>query len=191
MEAANTPEAGTLAELQMLQRTSAHIHNDGQWTGSMCQAAASTGNVPVMEFLWGKVPHPFWDQACSAAYAASQMAALRWLLQQEPRCPFELGLPSSEWRTLSSSICGNQDWKVLEVHRRLPSPGLLEAIPKDAYACREAAAAGNVELMAWLRANDAPWDARACNLAAANGHTMMLQFLRSQTPPCEWCPRTC
>ena len=179
--------ASALVEVQMLHRTSAHIHNDGQWTSSVCEAAARTGNLPLMQWLWGKVPHSFWDEAC---ILATKTEALQWLVQQEPCCLFEQWLPASQWQNPIGSTSGSRGWELLALHRRLPSPGLLAAIPKEAYACRQAAATGNVELMAWLRANGTPWDARACNLAVANGHTPMLKFLRSQTPPCDWSSHT-
>ena len=112
---------------------------------------------------------------------------------QGSSCPFEPNLPESAWGQVGSSCdskFATQGWTALGLHCRLPSLGMLAQIPMDPFACREAAATDNMELMVHLRKHRYPWDTRACNLAAANGHMEMLRWLRSQNPPCPWSAHT-
>ena len=181
----------SLEELELL--TSACHPGDEPWDKSVCEAAAREGHMAVVAWLWHRVPAAFWDEACALAFHADQPQITRWLLHKDLPCPFEPNLPDSAWGQVGSSCDSKsttQGWTALGLHCRLPSLGMLAQIPMDPYACREAAASNNMELMVHLRKNRYPWDTRTCNLAAANGHMEMLRWLRSQTQPCPWSAHT-
>ena len=182
---ANAAKQQSTEELQLLFSTA--MPNDAHWDESICKAAAVGGHLEVCAWLWGRVPAAFWDKACAHALAADRPHVIRWLLHKDPPCPFQPILPPSPWAPAGSSGTKNDlGWTVLGCYSRLPSPELLAQIPMDPYACRQAAANNNMELMVYLREKGCPWDARSCSLAAGNGHTQMLRWLRSQNPPCPW-----
>ena len=181
---ANAARQQSTEELQLLFSTA--MPNDAHWDESICKAAAVGGHLEVCAWLWSRVPAAFWDEACAHALAANRPHVIRWLLHKDPPCPFQPILPPSPWAPP----------RLLRYRGpRLDSPGLLfpPAKPKiagtdpmDPYACRQAAANNNMELMVYLREKGCPWDARSCSLAAGNGHAQMLRWLRSQNPPCPW-----
>ena len=188
---ANAATQQSTEELQLLVSTA--MPNDAHWDDSICIAAAVDGHLDVCAWLWGRVPAAFWDEACAHALAADRPHVIRWLLHKDPPCPFEPTLSPFPWAPVGAAgnmTTNDLGWRVLGYYSRMPSQGLLEQIPMDPYACRQAAANNNMELMVYLREKGCPWDARSCNLAAGNGHTEMLRWLRSQTPPCPWAAHT-
>ncbi len=186
----------SLDELELLDST--RMLGDQPWDKDLCNAAAQTGRMPTVDWLWERVPAEFWADACCQALNAERFEVIRWLLQQVPPCPFEPQLFPDNWGPPGSRVQhpgiradAGAGWAILHIHSQLPSQGLLDQIPMEPYACRQAAASNNFELMYYLREKQCPWDARACNLAAAKGHMEMLQWMRRQDPPCPWGPHTC
>ena len=180
-----------LEELQLLAGT--RMPCDQPWDKRVCEAAALQGHMATIQWLWDRVPSSFWDEACMHALNGHHAHVIRWLLHQTPPPPFVPRRPLGGWLLRGSAgpyPCDPTDncigWTVLGYHSQLPSQGLLEQIPVDPYACRQAAAINHMELMVYLRKKGYPWDARSCNLAAANGHLRMLRWLRGQTLPCPW-----
>lgn len=55
-------------------------------------------------------------------------------------------------------------------------------------ACSSAAAAGQLEVLQWLRRQEppAPWDSETCLAAAEAGHIEIVKWLRQQEPPVPW-----
>ena len=54
--------------------------------------------------------------------------------------------------------------------------------------CFDAAKAGDLVTLQWLRAQDppCPWNRWVCMAAVDHGHLKTLQWLRAQDPPCPW-----
>jgi len=46
------------------------------------------------------------------------------------------------------------------------------------------ASGGDLEVLQWLRANDAPWNKWTCDWAAKGGHLEVLQWARANG--CKW-----
>ena len=182
--------AEALEELKLLRDTC--TPRDQPWDRTVCEAAAYEGQLQTVEWLWGKVPAAFWDRACSKAFEGSQPEVIRWLLRQNPPCPFVPYLAPHHWdHSKSLPLLYHVDftsrgWTILGYHSQLPSRGLLEQIPMVPHACCQAAASNNLELMMYLRRKGCPWDVHSCRAAAANRHWAMLTWLRSQSPSCPW-----
>jgi len=51
-------------------------------------------------------------------------------------------------------------------------------------ACFKAAAAGNLEVLEWLREHGCPWDVHTCSIAAYKGRLAALRWLREHG--CPW-----
>ena len=57
--------------------------------------------------------------------------------------------------------------------------------------CREAAACGDTELLAWLRSEGCPWSEATSAAASNSGHIGTFLWMITQHPPCPWslpCP---
>ena len=156
------------------------------WADAISKAAIRGVDPRVLAWVWGKRPASLWQQdACPYAADKGSTAGLRWLLAQHPLCVWEPEFPH-----LQGALREQRFLLALSHYLHLPGPGLLDQIPMDAYACRQAAVRGNMELMRWLRDKGCPWDGRLCTISAGNGHLSMLQWLWSQSPPCKWTSHT-
>lgn len=78
------------------------------------------------------------------------------------------------------AICQVAAW-----HGQLPVLQWARAhdAPWDVYTCTWAARRGHLAVLQWARANGAKWDAMTCEWAAKNGHLEVLQWAWSQHPP--------
>ncbi len=144
------------------------------WAVIVAKAALPNGKLHVLEWLWDKCPQSFWQQhACDFAEKKS-IVSLQWLLARDPPCSWE-PVVEPGWETLSA----------IALHVHLPSPGLLAKLGPTPEFCAEAAEAGNLELLKYLRCRASAWDAHQCMmLAARNGHLHVMHWILSQEPSC-------
>lgn len=184
---------------------------------SMVNAAAATGNIPVLEWLRFHSPHCLWSEVtCGFAAQYEQLDTLIWLRAQKPDpCPWDEesfnmaiaggridilnwmkreGCPWDETAYYTAAKCGggcNKE-KYTAILHWLRSQ--WSSCPGSQEACSGAAAAGHVSLLQWLRLEEEPpfpYSSNACTEAAANGQLEALQWLRSQKPPCTWNEGVC
>ena len=159
-------KSGSLQTLQWLWKDYAperaqKIPNNESWTMDVIQAAISGGHARVFKWTWDRCPASVWHHEADCR----EQAGLQWLVANYLPCRNCTGLGGEAQHSPEAFT-----WRAISMRPELPEPHLLSNIPLDAYACRQAAAYGNVELLAWLRGKGCPWDVRACNLAARHGH---------------------
>lgn len=78
------------------------------------------------------------------------------------------------------AICQMAAW-----HGQLPVLQWARAndAPWDVYTCAWAARRGHLHVLQWARANGAKWDTMTCEWAARNGHLEVLQWAWSEYAP--------
>ena len=114
-------------------------HVTGQMEkNTVCNAAATLGSIPLMEWLIS-LGYSMTTQHCSSAARAGHLEFLKWA--KEKGC-------GGEQSTCASAAEGNQ----LEVLKWLRE----NDVPWDSYTCSHAAKAGNFEVLKWARENGVP-----------------------------------
>jgi hypothetical protein len=141
--------------------------------------AAGAGDLELLR--WLRYRHCPWDARASWEAAASgRWDVLRWLRSQRKPCPLD-----------------DRVWGLLVRRGRLDQLQQLslEARPPlswQAEACLQAATAGQLEVLQWLRAQCYPsptyrWDVDRCAAAAAAaGHLNVLQWLLATVASHHW-----
>eukprot|EP00775_Hariotina_reticulata_P010754 gene10754-10910_t len=158
--------------------------NEGlAWTEKMCSKASAGGHLDVLCWMRLQSPPCPWGSAAACAIAASgggHLPTLKYILQEHYLCPWDVSV-CAEVAAQHGHLAVLQWLSTCSPNSYLP---LL-----DAGVCAEAAAAGHLEVLVWLRSQQppVPWDPRTCILAAAAaGHVHVLNFLQDTAPADCW-----
>ena len=166
---------GQLAAFRWLQALCHPI--EPLYEAALMRAAASGGQLHILQFLRSRPTPAFWDTLVSCE-AVDHLDCLKWLLTQDPPCPFDECI-------IETAVCSG----ALDVLRWLRT---LPQIPlnwwSDETWTHSAAYEGNLDMLKWLRSLDppCPWAANACTAAASWSNFEMLRWMRAQQPPCPW-----
>ena len=111
-------------------------------------------------------------QACVVAARRGNLDVLKWLRAQEP--------PFFWCSSVLAAAAKRGDIKMMEWICASPSGG--DPCPRGVDACIEAAGAGHLSALQWLRSLNppCPWDEDAARAAAKNGHLDVLCWILNQ-----------
>ena len=128
--------------------------------------AASSGNLELVQWLWGGAC-PLSVDACAFAALEGHLMVLRWLRAQgAPWCA-----TTCEWAARGGSR------EVLQWARE-------NGCEWDKKCCWQAAMGGHLEVLQWLRAEGCPWSYLTCYWAVNKGHVEVLRWARENG--CVW-----
>ena len=126
-------------------------------------SAARGGHVPMLQWLYARLPNSAWDAWVFSEAAGSGLEAVQFLRAQTPPC---------DWDCLAFTQAAKGG------HVNVLSWLRSQGCPMDGTAmCSTAASAGQLDVLQWCRAQMCPWDWTTALAAAKNGHLDVLTGL--------------
>jgi hypothetical protein len=142
---------------------------DCPWDVSVCDAAASGGNLPALQWVRGEGCPWHVSSLCFNAGMSGNEAMLAWLTAEG--CEFDM------WTAAGAARKGRDNLLLLLQQR---------GSPFDETACVMAAEGGHLGTLQWLREQGCPWGVETCDAAAEKGHVAVLRWAFE-----EGCPFDC
>jgi hypothetical protein len=141
------------------------------WDREICTVAAEKGYKEILQFLQRKGCPWKSNQVFSAALRSSDgdVYFLAWLKEVIPRPP-----PSACIDAVRSNKLKVVEWAQKNLGRW----------SYDMMMCLNAAEAGNLELLTWLRQQKCPWNVQTANALAARGDLQTLKWAKKNK--CPW-----
>ena len=198
----NLAATGTLATLITLHESAKVLWH--LWDDSVCEAAATAGNLAMLQYLRRQTPPVPWTSAvCEAAAHRGDMSMLQWARAQDPPCPWDAScsaaaahgghIPVMEWLQAQHPPCP-LDCTSCTAASQVGQLAILKWLrtrqPPVPWSAPCASLADNLGVIQWLRSQDppCPWDKDCTMMAAVRGSLPMLQWMRAQDPPCPMSP---
>ena len=148
-----------------------HERDDDSFRSRAAPAAASVGNVDMLEHL---LDHDSsfpvdGDEVYARAAAGGHRRVIEWALDR--------GIPNDY-----------ADARACAAAARAGHLDLLAWLRDEGFAwdedtCSFAAGAGRRDVVEWARDNGCDWDAETCSMAARNGHLELLRWLHAEGCP--------
>ena len=138
--------------------------------GSIMNAAASTGNLELVKWIYTKGCPT--GCICDCAALHGHLKVLKWARKKRA---------GWDTRTFYNAALNGH----LEVLKYLCENGC----PQDVMICAGAATNGHLEVLKYLREQRFLWNSETCASAASNGHLEVLKWARENG--CSWSESTC
>ena len=130
-----------------------------------CEEAASTGVVPIMQWLRALDPPCPWNPyTCSAAAMNGHLPMLQWLRAQDPPCPWD-----------EDTCAGAAKYGHLHIIQWARQQ--IPPCPWSVSTCKWSAHYGDLATLQWLRQQQppSPWDVDTLCYAIEKSHNHILR----------------
>jgi hypothetical protein len=133
--------------------------------------ALKSGNLTILDWLWDKgcKRKPEYDYLCDAAVASNDIKVIKWYFAK---------FKSNYWGMRSMSIAiKSENLELIKWMRTQSNP-----CPWEKSNLADAAETGNLKILEWIWKNGCPMSEEAYSWAAMKGHLHILKWLLANTP---------
>jgi hypothetical protein len=138
----------------------------------LCNAAARTGRLDLLAYLWEKGCGQY-SETVTSAIRSGRKDVIEYALENGCHCPTDC--------RVTAAAAGD-----LEILRYLEDKFL--GYDHRVRVCELAAVEGHLDILRYAHENGYPWDGDSCRAAARNGHLSILKYLHENGCSCRRTP---